>query len=52
MSGPSGRERKEKKAMKRIWENIKAVMKNFINAYKESMNMYGDAFLRGGSYGC
>ncbi|KXB47632.1 hypothetical protein HMPREF1870_00636 [Bacteroidales bacterium KA00344] len=37
-------------------DNMKRMMiktlKKLINSYKECMQIYGDALLRGGSYGC
>jgi hypothetical protein len=38
--------------MKMIWDNIKDVCKKFLRAYKNCMELYGEAVLRGGSYGC
>ena len=44
-------ERKEK-IMKKIVDNIRKAIKRFIKSYKTSMKLYGEALLRGGSYGC
>ncbi len=38
--------------MKKIVDNIRKAIKRFIKSYKTSMKLYGEALLRGGSYGC
>lgn len=38
--------------MKKIVDNIKKAMTKFKRGYIECMKLYGEALLRGGSYGC
>lgn len=38
--------------MKRLYGNIKKALTHFLKSYVECMKQYGDALLRGGSYGC
>lgn len=38
--------------MKRLYGNIKSAFSRFLKSYVECMKLYGDALLRGGSYGC
>jgi hypothetical protein len=38
--------------MKRLMDNIAKLVRKFISEYKSSMTIYGEALLRGGSYGC
>jgi hypothetical protein len=38
--------------MKSLFENISKALTRFLNSYVECMKLYGDALLRGGSYGC
>lgn len=38
--------------MKRLLEKMAKAFRKFIHEYKCSMNTYGEALLRGGSYGC
>lgn len=38
--------------MKKIIDNMKRAFNKFLNYYMECMRQYGDAMLRGGSYGC
>lgn len=47
-------QRKEKgeNKMKNLRENLKKIVKTIVKNYVESMKMYGEALLRGGSYGC
>lgn len=44
-------ERKEKK-MKKIVENMRRGMKRIGRYYVEVMTIYGEALMKGGSYGC
>lgn len=38
--------------MKKIVESIRKVIKKIIRGYIIGMKQYGEALLRGGSYGC
>jgi hypothetical protein len=38
--------------MKKFMDNIKMTLKKVWENYLECMNAYGDALMKGGSYGC
>lgn len=38
--------------MKTLMKNLRKQMKRVANYYVEAMSVYGEALLKGGSYGC
>lgn len=44
--------KERKRMMKKIVENMKKMMKRIGKQYVDMMTVYGEALMKGGSYGC